>query len=235
MTSKSTFSYAKLFEGQIAHFICLALLLAACSWGMAREGAIDGSLFGLSTWFWFVLIIANTVLHQLIVWLVWRLELHGQLMTRLAGSTDHAFRAYSVVFAIMFSARYVLILLLGLSNRGTWDIDPTLGYVVAAIIAVPALYLFYSVKMYFGFKRAFGIDHFDADARNWPIVRKGIFRFTSNGMYVFGIGALWIPAFAFQSQAALVAAAFSHVYIWVHYFTVEKIDMNRIYGEPSDP
>jgi hypothetical protein len=48
-------------------------------------------------------------------------------------------------------------------------------------------------------------------------------------MYVFGIGALWIPAFALQSTAALIGAAFSHAYIWVHYLTVEGPDMRRIY------
>jgi hypothetical protein len=65
--------------------------------------------------------------------------------------------------------------------------------------------------------------------RSTPLVRDGIFRFTPNAMYVFGLGALWIPAFALQSTAALIGAAFSHAYIWVHYLTVEGPDMRRIY------
>jgi hypothetical protein len=28
-------------------------------------------------------------------------------------------------------------------------------------------------------------------------------------------------------------AAFNHLYIWVHYFTVEKPDMDYIYGSKS--
>jgi hypothetical protein len=60
--------------------------------------------------------------------------------------------------------------------------------------------------------------------------RRGTFRFSPNAMYVFGFCALWIPAFLFQSSAALVFAAFSHAYIWVHYHATEKPDMKRIYG-----
>ena len=41
---------------------------------------------------------------------------------------------------------------------------------------------------------------------------------------------LWVPAFLFQSMAAMVIAAFSHAYIWVHYYATEKPDMKRIYG-----
>ncbi|MGB6364439.1 MAG: methyltransferase, partial [Thermoanaerobaculia bacterium] len=97
----------------------------------------------------------------------------------------------------------------------------------------PAIYLFYSVKRYFGFERAFGIDHFDASYRTRPFVRKGIFRFTSNGMYIFGFFILWVPGLWFASVAALCVALFNHLYIWVHYFSTELPDIRRIYGEPA--
>jgi hypothetical protein len=74
------------------------------------------------------------------------------------------------------------------------------------------------------------MDHFDPGYRNLPMVREGIFRFSPNAMYVFGFLAMWIPAFLFQSLTALVIAAFSHAYIWVHYYATEKPDMARIYG-----
>ena len=32
------------------------------------------------------------------------------------------------------------------------------------------------------------------------------------------------------SSLALVAAAFNHLYIWVHYWSTERPDMARIYG-----
>jgi hypothetical protein len=219
-----------LFEGQLVHGLCLAVLVALSVWAAGIDGAMDGSLFGISTPVWFVLLLADAIVHQLFVWISWRLELHGKRLTQWFGDTEKAFRIYAVVFAILFGARFVIITLLAIANRWSLGIDPWIGYLLAAIVAVPAVYLFYSVKTYFSFRRAFGIDHFDPDARNWPMVREGIFKYTSNGMYFFGIGALWVPALAFQSSAALIGAAFSHAYIWVHYFTVEKPDMQRIYG-----
>ena len=62
-----------------------------------------------------------------------------------------------------------------------------------------------------------------------PIL-KGIFRFTRNGMYVYGFLILWVPALWWASVAALTAALFNHLYIWVHYFATEKPDMARIYS-----
>lgn len=210
--------------------MCLVVLLAGAIWAAGHGDAMDGSLFGISTTAWFVLLLADAVIHQVFVWIAWRLELHGKKLTQCFGDTEKAFQLYAVVFAILFGARFVIVLLLAIANSGTLDIAPWLGLLLAAIIAVPAVYLFYSVKTYFSFRRAFGIDHFDPEARHWPMVREGIFKYTSNGMYFFGIGALWVPALAFQSEAALIGAAFSHAYIWVHYFTVEKPDMQRIYG-----
>lgn len=219
-----------IFERQFAHILCLAVLLALTIWAMRIEGALAGSFLGISTFAWLVLLIADTVIHQFYVLSAWRLELHGKKLTQWFGDTEKAFGVYAFGFAVLFGARFVLVVLLAISNRHTLPIDPWTGYILAAIIAVPAAYLFYSVKTYFTFRRAFGIDHFDPAAREWPLVRDGIFKYTSNGMYYFGIGALWIPGFALQSTAALIAAAFSHAYIWVHFYTVEQPDMRRIYG-----
>lgn len=219
----------QVFEGQLIHAVCLAVLLAAAIWAFMLGNAMDGALFGVPTSVWFALLLADAIVHQLFVWIAWRLELHGKILTRWFGDTERAFRIYAVLFAVLFAARFVLVILLAVANRGTLGLAPWLGLLMAAIIAVPAVYLFYSVKTYFSFRRAFGIDHFDSAARTWPMVQEGIFKYTSNGMYVFGIGALWIPALALQSEAALIGAAFSHAYIWVHYFTVEKPDMRRIY------
>jgi hypothetical protein len=62
-----------------------------------------------------------------------------------------------------------------------------------------------------------------------PFVKKGIFRFTGNGMYTFGFLLLWVPGLWFGSFAALFAALFNHLYIWVHYFSTELPDIRRIY------
>ena len=94
-----------------------------------------------------------------------------------------------------------------------------------------ALGVLYSVAKYFSFGRAVGADHFDKSYRNKPLVRKGIFRWTRNGMYNFGIPVVWLPGLLLASKAAVLAALFSHLYIWVHYYSVELADMKRIYRD----
>jgi hypothetical protein len=220
-----------LFEGQLAHLIALSALLLGLFAASALPGFHEGRFLGLSTWAWLVLTVADTIAHQVMVWFCWRVELHGKWLTRWFG--DRAFPLYRVVFVILFAARMVPITLLAYANRATLPLDPAAGLVIALIIIIPAAYLFYSVRVYFSFNRAFGIDHFDASYRGAALVRQGIFKYTPNAMYVFGIGALWIPGFAFQSTAALVAALFSHLYIWVHYLCTERPDMARIYGKQA--
>jgi len=144
---------------------------------------------------------------------------------------SRGFDVYAVGFSILGIARVAAVLILALSNRDTLHVDLRVLRAVAVIAAIPAAYLFYSVKRYFSFKRAFGIDHFDTAYRSLPFVRKGIFRFTRNGMYVFGFCVLWVPGLWFASAAALFVALFNHLYIWVHYYSTELPDMRRIYGE----
>jgi len=144
---------------------------------------------------------------------------------------NRGFAAYAAGFSTLGVARVAAVLMLALSNRDTLHADLKVLRVVALIAAIPAAYLFYSVKRYFGFKRAFGIDHFDESYRSLPFVRRGIFRFTRNGIYVFGFWVLWVPGLWFASTAALIAALFNHLYIWVHYYSTELPDMMRIYGE----
>ena len=216
------------FEGQLAHLVCLAILLLAY---FAASGLADfkpGSFLGLSTTAWAILALSNAILHQVYIWLCWRSELEGQHVTRKFG--DHAFCIYQIGFAVLIVLRPILAFALGWSNRGTLAIEPWLGYAISAILLAPSVYLVYCVRRNFGFARAFGIDHFDASYRNAPLVRQGIFTWTPNAMYVFGFLILWVPAFLFQSVAALIVAAFGHAYIWVRYYCTERPDMRRIYG-----
>jgi len=131
---------------------------------------------------------------------------------------------------VLIILRPILISILAVSNRNTLPSNPEVMITAAIIMAAAVIYLLYSIGKYFSFTRALGIDHFDESYRVMPLVREGIFRFTPNSMYVVGFLILWIPALLFSSVAALVIALFSHLYIWVHYFTVEKPDMIRIYG-----
>jgi protein-S-isoprenylcysteine O-methyltransferase Ste14 len=155
--------------------------------------------------------------------------LHDGALSRWFG--EKAFVLYAVFFSVLIVARPLFAFSLGWANRGTLAIDPWLGYGLSLLLVAPVIFMMYSIVHYFSFRRAFGIDHFDPAYRTTPLIRQGIFKCSPNSMYVFGFLALWIPAFLFQSVAALVIAAFSHAYIWVHYYATEKPDMARIYGK----
>ena len=218
-----------IFEKQWLH----ASLLFALVIGLVLLSGIDslrtGQRWGVSTPAWLWLAVAVAVAHQVFVWFCWRTQLHASLLTRALG--HRGFVVYAVLFAVLGTARVVVVFILAISNRDTLPMNLVGLRVLAVIALIPAIYLFYSVKRYFGFTRAFGVDHFDERYRSLPFVRRGIFRFTRNGMYVFGFLILWVPALWYASAAALCAAAFNHTYIWVHYYSTELPDIRRIYGE----
>ena len=221
----------KFFERQLEHLISLIVLVFAAYWASRAEGVLSGSLYGLDTAFWFWLAIAIPIAHQVFVWIAWRAELGYSTITRTFG--DRGFIYYSVVFMLLLVARPIAIAFLAVSNQGSLQTDPRVLNSIALVLLVPILYLFYSLVKYFGVKRALGIDHFDAGYLEKPLVRKGIFKYANNSMYVFGLLILWLPGLLLASKAALLAALFGHVYIWVHYFTVELPDMRYIYGSKA--
>jgi hypothetical protein len=216
-----------LFDKQIHHFIALILLvLGVCA--LADNTALFGQLWGVSTYTWLWLSIAVPVLHQVYVWFAWRTQLKYSLISRIFG--ESGFRVYRIGFTVLFASRLIFIILLSLSNRNSIVLSSGFSYALAVVFILLSGYLFYSVRTYFGFKRAYGIDHFDESYRHLPFVREGIFKYTSNAMYTFGFLVLWVPGLIFFSKAALLAACFNHVYIWVHYYTTELPDIRYIYG-----
>ena len=214
-----------MLEGQAGHVAGLALLLAALHSVSDIAGIKDGEFLGLLSACWATAIVLNVVFHQVYVWACWRSELHAHTLSRLFGNS--AFLYFTIPFTVFMVLRVLLAFALGWANRGTLSIDPVVGYGVAVVMLFPVVWLAYSIKRYFTFRRAFGID---ARYRGAELEQRGIFRFIPNAMYTVGFLGVWIPAFLFQSTAALVLAAFCHAYIWVHYFCTEKPDMKRIYG-----
>jgi hypothetical protein len=190
--------------------------------------ALEGSLWGVSAWTWLVWSLAIPVAHHLYVLLCWRLQLHYGTLTRALGKA--AFPLYRIGFFILFWGRVVFVIFLAIADQGTLPLGWIACYAIAAVMAIPALYASYSVLRYFGMDRAAGLDHFDPNARDLPFVRKGIFRFTSNAMYLVVFLLLYVPGLLAQSTAALAVALFSHAFIWVHYYCTELPDMKRIYG-----
>ncbi|MBN2045537.1 MAG: hypothetical protein JW757_10995 [Anaerolineales bacterium] len=190
--------------------------------------ADEGELWQITTHSWFWLAILNSVIHQIYVWLGWRAELGHQWFTKRWGAK--AVQAFGMIFIPLFAGRVIFLIPLAVSNANSLDIPPWLRALVAILLAIPSIYLGYSVARFFGVNRALGADHFDPAYRNLPMVTDGIFRFTNNGMYMYGFLILWAIGVGFASKAALIAAGFNHLYIWVHYYTVEKPDMEIIYG-----
>ncbi len=218
-----------LFERQWLHVLLLAFLVIGARLVCNFDGVLDGQLWGITTLVWFWLAITLAMAHQLFVWFCWRIQLHCNWLSRFLGNL--AFPLYAAVFSMLGILRVVAVFLLAISNSGTQPGNSIILKLLAVVMMLPAAYLFYSVFRYFSFKRAFGIDHFDASYRALPLVRSGIFRFTRNGMYVFGFLLLWVPGLWFTSAAALCIALFNHLYIWVHYYSTELPDMQRMYGE----
>jgi hypothetical protein len=213
---------------QWLHIVLLAALFVPLVWASRMDAVRVGRLWGIGTLTWFWIATAIPIVHQVYVWFCWRTELHARLLSRMLG--PRGFGLYAVGFAVLGISRLASVFLLASANRGTVSASVTQLRVLAIVVAIPSAYLFCSVARYFGFRRAMGIDHFDPACRTQPLVRQGIFCFTSNGMYAFGFLLLWVPGLWCASAAALVAAAFNHLYIWVHYFATERPDMQRIYG-----
>src|SRR5690625_3586668 len=173
-----------IFEKQWLHAIGLAVLLVLLMLATRLDGMKTGMLCGVSTTDWFWMAVGIAIAHQVYVWFCWRIQLHARLLSRVFGRYD--FAVYATGFSILGLSRVSVVIILAISNRGTLPGGEWIYQTLALIALVPAVYLFYSVKRYFGFRRAFGIDHFDESYRDMPFVRKGIFRYTSNGMYVYG-------------------------------------------------
>jgi len=196
----------------------------------AGDKILSGHLWGIDTKTLFILALLVPILHQIYVLLCWRYELFYKGITKLLG--NNGFKIYRIFFFILILSRPIVIICLSISNSMTITINPYVSYILSLGLFLPSFYLFYSVKKYFGFERACGIDHFEPEKfKNKPFVKEGIFKYTSNGMYIYGLLVLWIPGILLQSEAALLAALFNHIYIWVHYYFTELPDIKIIYGK----
>ncbi len=219
----------KLFKYQQWHVLMLMLLLGVLYfYTKINIDILNGSLWGIATINWYILAITTPIFHQLYVLICWRLELHYKSISTTC--KKYGFVIFKVGFKILIVSRLITIILLAVSNSKTITMHPIVLYGVSIVFAILAGYLFYSVFRYFGIDNAYGRDHFyPEEARQGSLVRKGIFKYTSNGMYVFGFLTLWIPGIVWGSKAALAVALFSHIYIWVHYYCTELPDIKVIY------
>ena len=206
-----------IWTGQGLHALCLVPLLAVA-------GAIWtylGTPFPIGFW----IAVSFPIVHQIFVWLAWRLELSSSATSKTIG-----FRGYVAWFFLLFGGRFLSLIALAWMDRGSLHLPIFPQIIITGIFAALGLYAMYSVMRFFGLARAAGADHFDTRYRSMPFVRQGIFKFTSNGMYLYAFLLFWSIAIGFNSSAAVTVAAFSHVYIWVHFFATEKPDMEYLYA-----
>ncbi|MCY3414163.1 MAG: hypothetical protein INQ03_21135 [Candidatus Heimdallarchaeota archaeon] len=212
------------FERQSIHYVAVVISIFLMI-TFSRTDYITGDI----TILWFYLAFLTPIVHQLIVAIFWRIELHCKKLSQWFG--DKAFTFFKVWFSIPFLFRLISIIVLAFYSSNTLSISPLIARLVAVILSLPVLYAFYSVKRYFGINRAYGADHFYEKYRSMPKVKEGIFKYTDNGMYIFAIAILFLPGLWAGSLPAILVGLFNYLYIWVHYFSTEKPDMKRIYHQ----
>lgn len=218
------------FNGQWPHVV-LTVLLTIVAWVFAESALGDGQFLGQAdrNWFWWG--IGLSVIHQFVVWLVFRGQLGWGILTRWFGK--HDLKVWGLIFLPFLASRPLMILGLALADQESMAIPRLLQLILGIGLLLPSAYAMYSVMRYFGIPRALGGDHFRLHYRRMPLVTQGAYRWTSHAMYALVFLALWAVAFLAGSLAALSLAAFEHAYIWVHYFCTEKPDMELMYGEAT--
>jgi hypothetical protein len=220
-------SFRYFFKGQIKHFIAGAFLVVIAGI-LANPVLGDGSWLGVSdtTWFWTAIGLA--VFHQVLVWVVFRGQLGWAIFTRWFGQKD--LLVWGLMFLPLLVLRPMLLLGLAISDHHSLGLPSVVRWVFGSLLLLPSLYTLWSVGKYFGLVRALGGDHFREHYRTIPLESRGAFRWSQNAMYVFAFLGLWSFALIADSRAAMVLAAFEHVYVWAHYYATEKADMDLIYG-----
>ncbi|MCB1367132.1 MAG: hypothetical protein KDK00_05175 [Rhodobacteraceae bacterium] len=219
-------TWGQIIEGQPQHAMMAVLMSAgACALMIAPEYA--PTLLGLSATCWAATSIALALIHQIIVAIVFRLQLHRNLLSRLFGAAD--MKIWAVIFMPLLIARPLTVILTGWA-----DTVPITGYRSAEILLglallVPAIWAMHSTLVHFTLPRALGGDHFREEIRALPKVTGGAFNHTDNAMYGVVFTGLWGIALLFGSWNALVLALFQQGYIWVHMYCTEAPDLRRMY------
>lgn len=215
-----------LIEGQPQHAgIAVLMTIGACSLLVSS----DGQFLGISTVCWAQISIALALAHQIMVAVVFRLQLHHNLMSRLLGDND--MKVWAVMFLPLLAVRPLTLIAVGYADTVPITDYRTVEIILGAALLIPAIWAMHSTLVYFTIPRALGGDHFRDEIAAMPMVNKGAFKYTSNAMYGVVFWGLWGIALLFGSWNALIVALFQHAYIWVHMYCTESPDMRWIYGK----
>ena len=161
------------FKNQIWHIGGLIVLYYVALQMVDFEN--NSNIFlGISAKNWFLFSMMTPLLHQGYVWLCWRSELCWKTISQTIG-----FKGY--VFNFFHNWNFKIIFGVGLcfADYGTWFTPGWIAWSVSVLLFIPFVYTMYSVKKYFGFMRATGIDHFDPSYKDKPFEKRGIFKWSS--------------------------------------------------------
>ncbi len=174
----------------------------------------------------------TALLHQGLVVIVWRRVLFHPL-------DDEARRrrvvwTFGFFFFLLFSSRLYITIAASRWHAGSLGWSTWIRYPVILTILVLSLWTLYSVFRYFGVYRALGADHFDPYYRKLPFERRGIYRYTSNGMYTFATLLFLLPGLLLNAYDGLLIGLYHYGATWVHYHATEKPDLLYMHGEKED-
>ena len=183
------------------------------------------TFLGISALSWFMIAMTIPLVHQVYIWLCWRSELCWKSISNSIG-----FKGYLIIFFILIISRFSAVILCFVDYSSLYK-PGWLAWIISIIIFIPGIYTMYSVKKYFGFIRAAGADHFDLKYKNMHFEKRGIFKWSSNAMYMFGLSIPFAFAISTGSESMFVVSVYSYISIWLHYFCTEKEDFKVIYGK----
>jgi hypothetical protein len=210
------------FKGQIWHLGGIIVLFYIGAQFVDLESN-SNTFIGISALNWFIIAMSIPLIHQTYVWICWRSELCWKSISSSIG-----FKGYLIVFFILIISRFSAVVLCFV-DYGSLYTPGWFAWVLSIIVFIPGAYTMYSVKKYFGFMRAAGADHFDPKYRDMAFEKRGIFKWSSNAMYVFGLAVPFAFATAAGSQSMFIVAVYSYISIWLHYFFTEKEDFKIVY------
>lgn len=103
-------TWSDILKGQPQH-LAMVTLMALGALSLLSNPANAPHMLGLSSYGWAVTSIVLAIVHQLVVALVFRLQLHRNMMTRLFGTRDMAI--WAVIFMPLLIARPLTIIMTG--------------------------------------------------------------------------------------------------------------------------
>ena len=215
----------EILRGQLQHAM-LALLITVGAGAMLHQ--TQSRVLGLSAIHWAYLAMGVALVHQIMVAVVFRLQLHFDVMVRLFGG--RALRIWGLMFLPLLVARPTTVLLAGWADAGSLGGSRGLQFAAGLALLAPAIWAMHSVLKYFTIPRALGGDHFFDRYLNMAMVERGAFRYSANAMYSFVFLGFWAIALLSGSWNALVLALFNHAYVWVHMYCTEDPDMGILYA-----